>query len=102
RYGLAERVRAVESDMFAALEGRCYDLIVSNPPYVDADDLATMPAEFHAEPAIGLGSGADGLEFTRRLLAEAAEHLNDGGLLVVEVGNSAVALEAVFPELPLH
>ncbi len=102
RYELDHRVRAHESDLFAGLEGRCYDLIVCNPPYVDAEDLAAMPAEFHAEPAIGLGSGADGLDFTRRLLAQAADYLNDDGLLVVEVGNSASALAAAFPELPLQ
>lgn len=100
QHQLEGRVRAVESDLFAALRGECYDLIVSNPPYVDASDLAAMPAEYHAEPSIGLGSGEDGLDFTRRLLVEARDHLNDDGILVVEVGNSQVALESAFPELP--
>ena len=101
RYQLTDRVTAIHSDLFSGLAGRCYDLIVCNPPYVDAEDLAAMPAEFHAEPALGLGSGADGLDLTRRLLAEAADYLNDGGLLVVEVGNSGAALEAAYPDLPL-
>lgn len=102
RYQLAERVKTVPSDLFSGLKDRCYDVIVCNPPYVDAEDLAAMPAEFRAEPPIGLGSGEDGLDFVRQLLASAADHLNDGGLLVVEVGNSAPALEAAFPQLPFQ
>ncbi len=97
---LEERVEAVESDGLAGLRGRRYDLIVSNPPYVDASDLASMPAEYHAEPELGLGSGEDGLDFTRRLLGEASHHLTDDGILVVEVGNSQAALEVAFPGLP--
>lgn len=97
---LQDRVRAVQSDLFGGLQRRVYDLIVSNPPYVDRDDLAAMPAEYHAEPALGLASGDDGLDFTRRLLNEARAHLTSEGLLVVEVGNSQPALEQAFPELP--
>lgn len=100
RHRLQDRVSPVASDLFAALPGRRYDLIVSNPPYVDAEDLASMPAEYHAEPALGLGSGLDGLTFTRRLLREAAEHLTDDGVLICEVGNSWVALEEAYPQLP--
>ncbi len=95
-----DRVNIVHSDGFENLQGRSYDLIVSNPPYVDDDDFASMPKEYHAEPKLGLTSGADGLDFTRRLLKEAALFLNDGGLLVVEVGNSYVALEAAYPNVP--
>lgn len=97
---LQERVSAVESDLFSGLSGRRYDLIVSNPPYVDANDLASMPAEYHAEPELGLESGEDGLNFTRRLLAEAGDYLTEAGVLVVEVGNSQAALERAFPQLP--
>ena len=97
---LQDRVSAIESDLFSGLAGKRYDLIVSNPPYVNAEDLGSMPAEFHAEPPIGLGSGDDGLDFTRRLLAQAAQYLTDDGVMIVEVGNSWVALEAAFPELP--
>ncbi|WP_051235682.1 50S ribosomal protein L3 N(5)-glutamine methyltransferase [Marinimicrobium agarilyticum] len=97
---LQERVTAIESDLFSGLSGHRYDLIVSNPPYVDANDLASMPAEYHAEPGLALESGDDGLDFTRRLLAEAGEYLTDHGVLVVEVGNSQAALEQAFPQLP--
>ncbi|WP_347329546.1 50S ribosomal protein L3 N(5)-glutamine methyltransferase [Marinimicrobium locisalis] len=97
---LLDRVAAFESDLFSGLSGRRYDLIVSNPPYVDADDLASMPPEYHAEPELGLGSGSDGLAFTRRLLAQAKDHLTEEGVLVVEVGNSQTALEQAFPQLP--
>ncbi len=100
RHELSDQVRAVESDLFASLAGEQFDLIVSNPPYVDIEDLAEMPAEFHAEPEIALGSGDDGLEFTRRLLREARDHLTDNGLLIVEVGNSWPALEAAYPQVP--
>jgi ribosomal protein L3 glutamine methyltransferase len=99
RHGLEDRVTAICSDLFGQLPG-CYDLIVSNPPYVDAEDMASLPAEYAAEPRMALESGVDGLEFTRRLLREAAGHLNDEGVLIVEVGNSAAALEAAFPEVP--
>lgn len=100
QHNLEDRVFAMQSDLFENLAGQKFDLIVSNPPYVDADDLASMPAEYHAEPEIGLGSGDDGLDFTRRLLQEAFNYLNDDGVLIVEVGNSWVALEDAFPELP--
>jgi len=99
RHGLAGRARAIESDLFQRISG-VYDLIISNPPYVDAEDMAALPAEFHAEPALALASGTDGLDFTRRLLREAASHLVDGGILIVEVGNSAEALEESLPGVP--
>ncbi|PSJ20745.1 50S ribosomal protein L3 N(5)-glutamine methyltransferase [Halomonas sp. ND22Bw] len=100
RHDVAERVRAVESDLFAGLEGERYDLIVSNPPYVDERDLATMPAEFGHEPGLALGAGDDGLDIVRRILREARDHLTDDGVLIVEVGNSDRHLEAAFPEVP--
>lgn len=100
RLGLQARVDFVTSDLFAALEGRRYDLILSNPPYVDAVDLASMPAEYHHEPERGLGSGPDGLHITQRILAQARDFLEDTGLLVVEVGNSWEALERAYPEVP--
>lgn len=100
---LEEQVSVFESDLFSALDEthyQSYDLIVSNPPYVDERDIAEMPAEFHQEPMLGLASGPDGLDITRRILREASKYLSDHGLLVVEVGNSWVALEAQYPEFP--
>ena len=98
RYELAHRVNAIQSDLFSKLTAG-YDLIVSNPPYVDSEDLSSMPAEFQHEPAIALGSGSDGLDLTRQILREAATYLNDGGLLIVEVGNSCVALDEAYPQV---
>ncbi|AFU97558.1 50S ribosomal protein L3 N(5)-glutamine methyltransferase [Simiduia agarivorans] len=100
RYQLDGQVYTVQSDGFAGLKGQVFDLIVSNPPYVDAQDLASMPPEYLCEPSIGLGSGHDGLDFTRQILAQAANHLTDQGVLIVEVGNSWEALEQAFPHLP--
>ncbi|RLA55276.1 MAG: 50S ribosomal protein L3 N(5)-glutamine methyltransferase [Gammaproteobacteria bacterium] len=100
RLGLGSRVRVLQSNLFDALGDERYDLILSNPPYVDADDLASMPAEFHHEPELALGSGPDGLDLARSILAGAAHYLNDTGLLVVEVGNSWMALEEAYPRLP--
>lgn len=99
-YGLADRVELVESDLFAALEGRAYDLIVSNPPYVNAESVAALPPEYQAEPAMALGSGEDGLDATRQILAAAKAHLNPGGVLVVEIGHNREVLEAAYPTLP--
>ena len=97
---LSSRVSALESDLFDNLQGQQFDLIVSNPPYVDASDFASMPDEYHHEPELALASGDDGLDFTRRLLSQAQDHLSDKGVLVVEVGNSWVALEQAFPTVP--
>lgn len=95
-----DRVFAIQSDVFSGVPGQKYDLIVANPPYVDAEDMSDLPEEFHHEPELGLASGEDGLDVTRTLLAEAADHLNDDGLLFVEVGNSMVHMEQQFPEAP--
>lgn len=98
-HDLAARVRAVRSDGFTQLPGR-YDLIVSNPPYVDASEMAALPEEYRHEPELALASGADGLDFTRRLLHEAADHLNEDGVLIVEVGASDEQVMAVWPQVP--
>lgn len=99
-HGVRDRVRTVQSDVFDAIDGR-YDVIVSNPPYVDAGDLAGMPEEYRHEPELGLAAGQDGLDIAHRIIAGAAEHLTPGGLLIVEVGNSWVALDEAYPDLPL-
>jgi len=98
-YKLARRVRLVESDLFAALAGRTYDLIVSNPPYVTAASMKKLPDEYRKEPAMALAGGKDGLDHTRAILAQAREHLNPGGRLVVEIGRNRKALEKAFPKL---
>ncbi|MGA9163390.1 MAG: 50S ribosomal protein L3 N(5)-glutamine methyltransferase [Thiobacillus sp.] len=99
-YSLQDRVELIESDLFAALKGRRYDLILSNPPYVNAESVAALPPEYQAEPALALGSGEDGLDATRQILAQAKSHLNPGGLLVVEIGHNRDDLEAAYPALP--
>jgi ribosomal protein L3 glutamine methyltransferase len=99
-YGLEDRVSLIESDMFAKLKGKKYDLIISNPPYVDAPSVAALPQEYKYEPRLALGSGADGLDATRAILEHAAKHLTDKGILVVEIGHNRDALEAAYPNLP--
>lgn len=99
-YGLTEQVRLLHSDLFAALTGCTYDLIVANPPYVDARSMAKLPPEYRHEPQQALAAGEDGLDLVRRILAEAPKHLNPGGLLAVEIGRNRAALEAAYPTLP--
>jgi len=99
-YGLQDRVHLVESDLFAKLGGRKYDLIISNPPYVNAESVAALPPEYRHEPQLALGSGQDGLDATRAILRHAAAHLNPDGILAVEIGHNRDALEAAYPALP--
>ena len=98
-YKLKRRVRLVRSDLFEGLAGRTYDLIVSNPPYVKAASMKTLPEEYRREPRLALASGADGLDHTRTILARAREHLNPGGRLVVEIGHNRKALERAYPRM---
>ena len=98
-YKLERRVRLVKSDLFSALKGSTYDLIISNPPYVKASSMAKLPQEYRKEPEMALASGTDGLDHTRRILAEARAHLNPGGRLVVEIGHNRKALEKAYPKL---
>jgi ribosomal protein L3 glutamine methyltransferase len=102
QHGLEQRVFPIQSDCFDALPGQQYDLIVTNPPYVDAEDMADLPDEYQHEPELGLASGVDGLELTRQILRQAASHLTEQGVLICEVGNSMVALAAQFPQVPFH
>ena len=98
-YDLHDQVHAIQSDMFSALQGKTYDLIISNPPYVDAPSMATLPQEYRNEPQLALGSGTAGLDHTHTLLREAPKYLNEGGLLVVEIGHNRDALLEAYPDL---
>ena len=100
RHGVSSRVRAIRSDVFSSLVNQRYDVIVSNPPYVGDEELASLPAEYGREPRLGLHGGSDGLDIVRRILREAPEHLEPNGILIVEVGNSEDALVAAFPRAP--
>lgn len=99
-YGLEHHVHLVQSDMLSALAGRQYDIILSNPPYVDAPSMDALPQEYRNEPDIALASGEDGLDHTHTLIAHAAEHLHPGGLLIVEIGHNRDVLESAYPHLP--
>jgi ribosomal protein L3 glutamine methyltransferase len=100
RLGLQKRVRLLQSNYFDAVEGRRYDIIVSNPPYVGRAEMRTLPREYGHEPRLGLASGADGLDAVRAIFAAAPRHLARDGILVVEVGNTEGALLRAFPKLP--
>ena len=102
KHDATQRVSAIQSDLFANLEGKKYDLIVSNPPYVDQEDMQALSPEFHHEPELGLSSGNDGLDITKTILQEAAAHLTENGVLVVEVGNSQYALMELYPDFPFQ
>lgn len=99
-YRLQERVHPIQSDLFAGLAGRRYDLIISNPPYVNAESMAALPEEYRHEPENALASGVDGLSATRKILSDAAAHLTDQGLLVVEIGHNRDAVLSEYPRTP--
>lgn len=99
-YQLAARLRLVESNAFTGIAGEHYDVIISNPPYVNAESMASLPEEYRREPQLALASGEDGLDFVRIILKEAAAHLTPKGVLIVEIGNNQSELERAFPELP--
>jgi len=101
-YHLEDRAEVIQSDLFAQLQGRRYDLIISNPPYVDQIEMAALPPEFQHEPRLGLEAGEDGLDLVRRILAQAKDYLTEDGVLIVEVGVSRFYLEQVYPDLPFY
>lgn len=102
RHGVGQSVTTYLGDGLSACEDNQYDLIVCNPPYVDAEDMSLLTDEFKHEPAMALESGNDGLDFTHKLLNEAADYLTEEGVLIVEVGNSQYALQEAYPEVPFH
>jgi ribosomal protein L3 glutamine methyltransferase len=101
RYRLGKRARLIRSDLFDALRGERYDLIISNPPYVTTASMRSLPPEYRYEPGLALAGGKDGLELVSRIIAAAPAHLNPGGLLVCEVGDGRKAVERAYPRLPL-
>ena len=100
-YGLADRINLIRSDLFANLPEKNYDLVISNPPYVTANDMDMLPAEYRHEPRLALAGGEDGLDAVRVLVKDAPRFLDHGGALVVEVGHNRAAVEAAFPRLPV-
>ena len=98
---MEETLELVQGDLFENLQGRTFDIIISNPPYVTQASMDTLPSEYRHEPAMALGAGDDGMAVVRRMLPEAAAHLNDGGMIIVEVGDGAEAVEATFPGLEI-
>ena len=99
-HGLEDQVEVIQSDLFSALKGRHYDLIISNPPYVGLEELDNLPAEYHHEPRLGLAAGAEGLDVVMEILRQATDYLKRDGLLIVEVGASQYALCETFPDVP--
>ncbi|GJL72899.1 MAG: 50S ribosomal protein L3 glutamine methyltransferase [Nitrosomonas sp.] len=99
-YELQKRICLVQSDLFSGISDQRYDLILSNPPYVNAESMARLPREYHHEPQIALASGDDGLDATRVILHQAANYLNEHGILVVEIGHNRKLLEQAFPRTP--
>jgi len=99
-HGIENWVTPIRSDLFRELPPLQYDLIVTNPPYVDEEDMSDLPQEYRHEPVLGLASGTDGLKLTRRILACAPDYLTDNGVLICEVGNSMVQLMEQYPEIP--
>ncbi|MGY0158504.1 50S ribosomal protein L3 N(5)-glutamine methyltransferase [Edwardsiella tarda] len=100
QHGLEQQVTPIRSDLFLELPALRYDLIVTNPPYVDEEDMSDLPDEFRHEPELGLAAGSDGLKLVRRILACAPDYLSDDGVLICEVGNSMVHLMAQYPDIP--
>lgn len=100
KHHMEDQVNLIQSDLFQQIAPKKYDIIVSNPPYVDAIDMAGLPNEYKQEPALALAAGDDGLDLAKRILRDASKYLQPHGILVIEVGNSEVALAAQYPDIP--
>ncbi len=100
-YGLEDVVHPIKSDVYSALSGKQYDVIISNPPYVTDEAIKTLPREYRHEPVLGLAAGPDGMDVIKKIMAGAREHLTDNGILVVELGNGREAFEKIWPDIPV-
>ena len=101
RFGMEDTLELVETDLFENLQGRKYDLIISNPPYVTQAAMDALPKEYQHEPALALGTGVDGMDIMRRMMPALADHLTENGIAVIEIGDGREAFEAIWPELPV-
>ena len=101
RFGMEDTLELVETDLFENLQGRKYDLIISNPPYVTQAAMAALPKEYQHEPELALGAGVDGMDIMRRMMPVLADHLTENGIAVIEIGDGREAFEAIWPELPV-
>lgn len=101
RFGMEDTLELVETDLFENLQGRKYDLIISNPPYVTQAAMAALPKEYQHEPALALSAGVDGMDIMRRMMPVLADHLTENGIAVIEIGDGREAFEAIWPELPV-
>lgn len=99
-YDLMDRISLIESNLFTELQGKRYDLIISNPPYVNMASMSALPEEYRHEPQLALAGGSDGLDIVRRIFREAAGHLTEDGLLIMEIGHNQAEVEQAFPQLP--
>lgn len=97
--GFADRISLFQGDLFVPLKGKSYDLVITNPPYVDAETMADLPPEFRAEPAMALAGGADGMDVVRRILAEAGKHIKRGGGMICEIGTDREILDEEYPAI---
>ena len=102
RHHVQDQVKLIKSDLFSNLTDLSYDVIITNPPYVDAEEMAELPKEYRHEPVLGLASGQEGLDHINKILHKAAEFLNDGGILIAEVGASEDALVDAYPDVPFY
>ncbi|WAW10665.1 50S ribosomal protein L3 N(5)-glutamine methyltransferase [Oxalobacter vibrioformis] len=100
-YEMADRINLIHSDLYQAIGQKKYDLIVTNPPYVNSASMKKLPPEYQHEPQMALAGGDDGMDLVRKIVREAGQHLNEKGLLIVEIGNEAAHAEAAFPDLAL-
>jgi ribosomal protein L3 glutamine methyltransferase len=100
KYNLENQITLIQSDVFENISPQKFDIIISNPPYVDQEDMDNLPKEYHHEPASALAAGSDGLDIVKKILSSAKNYLSDQGILIIEVGNSAEALIQQFPNLP--